>query len=331
MRDNKALLPIIIMTISLWSVSPVYAQIKPITTHYNYLKETYNPAFYGVEKQYKFATNYRAQWVKLNGAPQTFNILSSFHLPRVNSGVGLNVTYDRIGAFSTTTLQVGYNYLLSIKKKLIIGIGAQAGFEFTNLDGIKLITPDGNYNSGIEHNDDVLNQSIIKTFRPLMNVGISLNSKYLNVGIAYLNAINNNLKLDGQNANLSTKLGGVLQTNINSKIKLPKDLYLIPALNLQTDFVNLQTDIQLLVGYQYFGEIGLNVRGFNKQSFESVSPIIKLTPIKNVGFGIIYSYDINLNSLSVANRNTHEVTLFYQMPSKNTTKLPKYTNNPRFL
>lgn len=307
------------------------AQIKPISTHFNYLKEWYNPAYYGIDKQYKFAANYRTQWAKLDGSPQTINILSSFHLPKIKSGIGLNITHDKIAALSSTTIQAGYSYIVPIKNKLSIGIAAQIGFELTNLDGSKLITPEGNYNSGNNHNDDVLNQSLVKTFRPLMNVGISLNSKYLHVGIAYLNTINNNINFDGQIRQLTTKYGSVLQTNIGSEIKLPKDINLIPAFILNTDFVNIQTDFQLLVGYKYFGEIGINVRGHSKKSFESVSPIVKLTPIKNIGLGFIYSYDINLNALSAVNNNTHEITIFYNMKSKNITKKLKYINNPRFL
>lgn len=309
----------------------LFAQIKPISTHYNYLKEWHNPAFYGVDKQYKFAANYRTQWTKLSGAPQTINILSSFHFPKINSGVGINVSYDKVGALSITTLQTGYNYIIPIKNKLSIGIGAQVGFEFNNLDGSKLITPEGNYNSGINHNDDVLNQAIVKSFRPLMNFGISINSKYINAGIAYLNTINNRLKLDGQNTNLITKYGSVLQVNLNSNIKLPKDFVLIPAFIIQSDFVNVQTDAQLLLGYKYFGELGVNIRGHNKKSLESVSPIIKITPMKNIGLGFIYSYDVNLNGLSQVNKNTHEITIFYNMNSKNIFKQPKFINNPRFL
>ncbi|HNG27090.1 MAG TPA: type IX secretion system membrane protein PorP/SprF, partial [Chitinophagales bacterium] len=50
---------------------PVYAQIKPISSHFNFLNELYNPAFYGIDEQYKFALNYRNQWARLDGAPST--------------------------------------------------------------------------------------------------------------------------------------------------------------------------------------------------------------------------------------------------------------------
>jgi type IX secretion system PorP/SprF family membrane protein len=307
------------------------AQVKQISTHFNVLKEWYNPAFYGIEKQYKFVANYRTQWTKLDGVPQTINFLSSFALPKIKSGIGINITHDRIGAIQTTTLQAGYNYIIPIKDKLKIGIGAQAGFEFSNLDGSKLITPNGNYSSGINHNDDVINQATNKTFRPLLNVGISLNSKHINVGVAYLNAINNKLNFDGTVRSLSTQLGSVLQTSINSEIKLPKEFKLIPAIVINTDFVNVQTDVQILAGYKYFGALGVNVRGYNKKSIESVSPIIKITPIKNIGLGFIYSYDVNINALKIANSNTHEITIFYNMNSKNISKHLKFINNPRFL
>ena len=50
-----------------------------------------------------------------------------------------------------------------------------------------------------------------------------------------------------------------------------------------------------------------------------------------IGLGFIYSYDVNINALKIANSNTHEITIFYNMNSKNISKHLKFINNPRFL
>jgi type IX secretion system PorP/SprF family membrane protein len=307
------------------------AQLKPISTHFSYLNELYNPAFYGIEEKYKFAANYRSQWVKLDGTPQTINALASFHLPSINSGIGINISNDRVGALNTTLIQAGYNYIIPIKQKIKIGIGVQAGFELTNLDGSKLTTPNGNYNSGINHNDDILNNATVKAFRPLLNVGVSLKSKYINVGIAYLNAINNKIKLNGNTTDLNTKYGSVLQTNLHLDLKINQNVSLQPAIMVNTDFINVQTDVQMLATYKSYLSLGANVRGYNKFSIESVSPIVKVNPIKKIDLGFIYSYDVNINTLKNVNKNTHEITIFYNMNSKNISKQPKFINNPRFL
>jgi type IX secretion system PorP/SprF family membrane protein len=308
------------------------AQIKPVSTHFNYLNELYNPAFYGIDEQYKFALNYRNQWAKLEGAPQTFNFLSSFYLPKINSGIGLNISNDRIGALRNTTLQLGYNYIINIKQKLKIGIGAQAGFEFSNLDASKLITPDGNYNGTINNNDDILANQRVKTFRPLLNIGVSFNTKYIDAGIAYLNAIDNPSKFDGNIKNLETTYRSVLQTNFRSDVKTGENFSLQPALIINTDFINIQTDRQLIATYKSMVGFGTNIRGYNKNAFESVSIIGKVNPFKNKMIGCIYSYDFVFKQLGSVNKGTHEITLYYNMKHKNITiRQPKFINNPRFL
>lgn len=311
---------------------PANAQIKPISTQFNYLNELYNPAFYGIDHQYKFALNYRNQWARLNGAPGSVNFLSSFYLPRIKSGVGMSITNDNIGAFKNTNLQIGYNYILDIKQKVKIGIAAQAGFEFSNLDGSKLITPTGDYSGGINHNDDILSADKVKSFRPFLNIGVSLNTKYIDLGVSYLNTINNKATFDGVLEDLKPTYKSVLQTNLKSNIKTGRNFSLEPALMINTDFINVQTDIQLMLNYKNFIGLGTNIRGYNKNTFESVSTIIKISPMKNKMLGCIYSYDFTFNRLGEVNKGSHEITLYYNMKSVGVkVKKPKFINNPRFL
>ena len=84
-----------------------------------------------------------------------------------------------------------------------------------------------------------------------------------------------------------------------------------------------------MAGYKEYVYLGLNVRGYNKKAFESLSPVINIIPVKNLN--IIYSYDVNLNKLAKINNGTHEVTLNYILPNSKMYKSPKIINNPRFL
>ncbi|MEZ4878849.1 MAG: type IX secretion system membrane protein PorP/SprF [Chitinophagales bacterium] len=69
--------------------------------------------------------------------------------------------------------------------------------------------------------------------------------------------------------------------------------------------------------------------GYNKNSFESLSPIIMIAPVKNLQ--LTYSYDFNLNGLKQVNDGSHEISLSYFLESKNLFKQPKMINHPRFL
>jgi hypothetical protein len=39
-----------------------------------------------------------------------------------------------------------------------------------------------------------------------------------------------------------------------------------------------------MAGYKEFVFLGLNVRGYNKKSFESLSPIVSVIPVKNLNY-----------------------------------------------
>ena len=113
------------------------------------------------------------------------------------------------------------------------------------------------------------------------------------------------------------------------KVKIGDDFSVRPSLVLNTDFKEFQTDFSFMAGYKDYVSLGFNVRGYNKKSFESLSPIISVGPLKNIC--IIYSYDVSLNKLNTVNKGSHEITLNYFLPNKKLYKTPKIINNPRFL
>ena len=272
--------------------SKSFAQIQPITSHYMYNPQIANPAFYGSKDGINLAANFRHQWAKLEGQPQTINIFADAALPQIYGAVGLAITNDRLGAFNNTSLNVGYAFIQDIKKKFKISIGINVGATFSKLDGTKLITPQGNTG---DLNDDALSNQLQKSIRPNMAVGIAFIHKYMEAGVVHTNLININDKFKGDITTLKPKYGGVLQ----------------------------------MAGYKDFIFLGLNVRGYNKKSFESLSPIVSVNPVKNLK--LVYSYDVSLNKLNQVNKGSHEITLNYLLPNNKLYKKPKSVNNPRFL
>ena len=304
----------------------VYSQIQPNSSHYMYQPQLTNPAFYGSKNGLNLGVNYRHQWAKLDGQPRTINIFADAEIPAAHGGIGFNITNDQLGAFNNTWLNVGYAFIQPIKDKFKIAIGINAGVNISQLDGSKLVTPQGT--SG-DLNDDFLSNQKQKSFKPNFSIGIALLHKFIEVGINYSNLINAKDKFKGDLNTLKPTYGGVFQTYITSKVSVGKDFKLKPSVQFSTDFKEFQTDFSMLAGYKEYVYLGLNVRGYNKKAFESLSPVINIIPVKNLN--IIYSYDINLNKLAKVNKGTHEVTLNYILPNSKMYKSPKIINNPRFL
>lgn len=303
-----------------------YAQIQPATSHYMFNPQITNPAFYGNKDGIRFGANYRHQWAKLNGQPRTVNIFADANLTQAHGGIGVNITNDMLGAFSNTTFNVGYAFIQNINKKFKIAVGVNAGATFSKLDGTKLITPQG---TGSDLNDDALSNQIQKSTRPNLSVGVAFNHKFIEAGIVYTNLINAKDKFKGDTKDLKPKYGSVLQVYASSKIIIKDDFSVRPSLLLSTDFKEFQTDFSFMAGYKDYVALGLNVRGYNKKSFESLSPVISIGPVKNIC--IIYSYDVSLSKLNSVNKGSHEITLNYFLPNSKLYKNPKIINNPRFL
>ncbi|MFN8237368.1 MAG: type IX secretion system membrane protein PorP/SprF [Chitinophagales bacterium] len=326
MPVHSAIRKCLLVSCFLWGIHTSHAQIQSGTSHYMFNPQMTNPAFYGSRDGINFTANYRHQWAKLEGQPKTINIAVDARLPQAHGGIGLVVSNDMLGAFTNTSFRVGYAFIQPVRDKITIGIALSAGATFSKLDGTKLITPQGN---GTGLNDDLLSNQVQRSIRPDLTVGISLVSKYLEAGISYSNLINAKDKFKGEVGTLRPKYGGVFQVYAGSKIKVGKDFSVKPSVSLITDFIEFQTDISFLAGYKEYAMLGINVRGYNKKSFESLSPVLSVSPVKNLN--VIYSYDVSLNKLNKVNSGSHEITLNYLLPNKKLYKSPKMINNPRFL
>lgn len=285
-----------------------------------------NPSFYGARKGVNLGVNYRHQWAKLEGQPLTITVFGDANLPQLHGGVGFGVSYEQLGAFTTTGFNLGYAYTQEFRKQVRLSIGCNAGALFSTLDGSKLVTPQG---VGANLNDASLSNQQQKSIRPLLSVGISCSSKYLEAGLVYTNVINAKDKFEGSQMTLKPQYGGTLQVFIGSKVKLGSDFSIKPGFALTTDFKEFQTDISVLAGYKEYVMLGFNARGYNKRSFESLSPILRVCPVQNLA--IIYGYDVSLGKLSNVNKGSHEITLNYVLPNNRIFKSPRIINNPRFL
>lgn len=309
-----------------FSTYSTYAQIQSITSHYMFSPQLTNPAFYGSKDGVNFGANYRHQWAKLDGQPRTVNVFADANLTQAHGGIGLNVSNDMLGAYTNTTLNVGYAFIQQLNKKVKLSVGVNAGATFSKLDGTKLITPQGN---GTDLKDDMLSNQVQKSIRPNLSVGIAIAHRYIEAGVVYTNVINAKDKFNGEVSSLKPMYGGVLQVYAGSKIKIRDNFSLRPSFVINTDFKEIQTDFSFLAGYKDFVSLGLNVRGYNKNAFESLSPIVSIGPVKNIC--IVYSYDVSLNKLNSVNKGSHEITLNYLLPNSKLYRKPKIINNPRFL
>jgi len=147
-------------------------------TQYMYNTLSVNPAYAGSRGHLSIAGLYRAQWVGLDGAPetQTFNL----HAPVGYKGLGLGVSFvnDIIGPSSETYFDLDLSYTLRTGNDARLSFGLKASANLLNVDFTKL-------NSDPSQGDDPdLQQNIDNRFSPNIGAGVYYHTQNFYAGLS---------------------------------------------------------------------------------------------------------------------------------------------------
>ena len=147
-------------------------------TQYMYNTISVNPAYAGSRGHMSIAALYRAQWVGLDGAPETQTL--NLHTPMGYRGVGLGVSFvnDVIGPTSETYFDIDFSYTIQtgIEGKLSFGLKGSAhllDIQFSEL----------NQDAG-QGPDPTLQQNIDNRFSPNFGAGIYYHDERFYAGLS---------------------------------------------------------------------------------------------------------------------------------------------------
>lgn len=155
-----------------------FAQQDAQYTQYMYNTVSINPAYAGSRGHMSLAGLYRAQWVGLDGAPetQTFNI----HTPIGYKGLGLGLSFvnDVIGPTSETfvDLDISYTIELDFDKKLSFGLKPSINLLDIQFSELNQDTGQGT--------DPTLQQNIDNRFTPNVGAGVYYHTDKFYAGLS---------------------------------------------------------------------------------------------------------------------------------------------------
>ncbi|HMQ47536.1 MAG TPA: type IX secretion system membrane protein PorP/SprF [Saprospiraceae bacterium] len=291
-------------------------------------KMNWNPAYAGMDQDLSITGIYRTQWQGLEGNPITQNV--NVHLPvyAFNSGFGLNLENDQLGAEKATSFALAYNYQLPVGKKSLLALGLSAGIFQYSLDGSKLRTPQGFYSDAtvIFHDDDLLPVSLLSASTPTFGAGVYFYNEKFESGFGVRHLTAPSVSSD----NLSIALDRTFFFNLNGHFDLSRSFTFHPALLLRSNLKQMQTDVAALFKYNDNILGGASLRGYNSNSLDAVGIIfgVKLSEQVNV----LYAYDITLSGLRQVSNGSHEIMLNYRIKTNfGQARLPKIIYNPRTL
>jgi len=291
-------------------------------TQYIFNSMSVNPAYTGYKEEWFGQLGLRSQWVGIEGAPETGTVsIDGVTEPYAKRhGVGLQVTADRLGPQSATSVYANYAFRLRLNdedtQRLSFGVGA--GVTQYSLDGTRL-----NPNDQV---DGVIPPGRISNFIPDVRFGVYYYNPYWYAGVSVMDLLsgdqsNNVFRWDNTTTdNIRRRrhmyfIGGAL-VNFHSGVKLR------PSVLVKEDFRGpTSVDVNALfifgdrfwigggwrTGVTVFKRDYARFTGDKLSSLNSVSAIAQLyvTPKFRVG----YSYDYILSRLGSVQNGSHEVTL----------------------
>lgn len=304
-----------------------WAQNEPQFTQFMFQRMLLNPAVAGSEKGFGVSGIARFQYTGLSNRISTTQGLSGYSsVEALRGGVGVVLVNDIIGLQRTTTLNFSYSYQKRFRS-FTLGVAASIGFVNSNLDGANIVTPDGDYNSSIDHRDLNLPISNSAAFSPDFGVGVYLaNEKFF--ASASVSHLYTSLKIKGVSNSIIFNYDRTLQLSGGYNFRLGNKVSVQPSALLKTNFRHLQTDLAVLFTFVNTVYTGFTFRGYNAKSIDAL-PLFIGVNIK--GVKVMYSYDINVSYLRVFNGGTHEVGVSYFVPYKTRDVNGFYYHNSRFL
>jgi len=280
-----------------------------------------NPAYAGYKEDLYLQSFIRSQWVGVKGAPKSFSVAADAAVHDGNVGLGMIISSDQLGAQSNLSAYANYAYRLRIgydeQARLSFGIGA--GFVQLGLDGSKL--------SGIDQDDQSINNSSQMRILPDARFGVYFANSDFFAGFSATNVLARYAARQKTSALLVPVpqphfylTGGVFVPLGNGLVMKPtfllKDDSKGPtSLDLNTFFL---LNEKVWLGAFYRTSVSLYEKNnlqnnLNKKSAFGAMFELFVTPAFRVG----YSADFALNAIRGYDFGSHEISVGVYIFNKN--------------
>ncbi len=270
------------------TVCVAYAQYDYQFSHQKFNRLLFNPAATGQSNFINASLLHRSQWVGFDNAPRTQDFTIHKFLNRLNFGLGLSLTNDRLGEEMSQNLKLSYAYHIWLSDNMILSFGLAGGALIKTLDQSSLVFSD--------MNEPAASFSKETHTKPDFDFGIELTTPHLILGASATH----------------------LFTGLNKA-----DLYTVPrhyhAYIYNTFDITNTLQIKPSVSYSTFNRINMievNAMAIYNQlvwlgalhRIDDVVAVYAGVEFMN-RFRIGYAYDIGTGVHSNHNRGTHEVML----------------------
>lgn len=288
----------------------VYTQHIPLYSQYIFNGLVLNPAFTGSRECLSLTLDYRAQWISIDGAPNTFSFSAHAPLKNEKMGVGLSVQNDKIGVTNMSSIFPSYSYRIKLNDEYSLRFGLNAAIDLYSNRWSEVAT--------ISENDPSFDNGNLNYYIPNIGSGLLLESKKMFVGFSIPKFLSHKF-LDVENRpkvyhsinnyNYNLYVGSYINVNRDFTIKSAVLLRYIKG----SDF---QLDLTAILNYQNIFEFGLGIR-----TQDAILGFVNVPINDQFKFGYVYDYTMsNLNGFSYG---SHELVLRYEFGYKIKAQSPR--------
>jgi type IX secretion system PorP/SprF family membrane protein len=266
-----------------------------------------NPGYTGQREALSITGLYRAQWVGLEGAPQSQTF--SIHSPLRNKkfGLGLSVVNDALGPVNETMIDANFSYTIRLNKaKTKLSFGAKAGLQMLNTD----------WSKGNVQNPDVVYDQNVSLLSPTVGTGLYLHNRKWYVGVSVPNVLQQFHYSDAiasraqERINYYLIAGYVFDIGTKHKFKPAALVKAVSGAPIVVDVsANFLLNDQFALGVAWRWDDAVSaLLGYQFKS----------------GFYLGYSYDFTTTQLTKYNSGSHEVLLRYELRKAKRLLSPRF-------
>jgi type IX secretion system PorP/SprF family membrane protein len=274
-----------------------------MTTHW-YNRANYNPASIAKVNYAYFFSNYRQQWIGVDGAPAVFNIQASEYIHKYRSAVGFSMVADKLGVTRAYNPMLTYAYRLAKSKSWSVSMGLSAGVFSRILDGTKFEAETGT--------DQYITYERESTISPDFNAGIEFQSAHFIVGLSstHLSAI---ARSNTGFMNTNHRYGYVIYKNTNLKsINYNLGTQVVNRHNLTILEMNANIRFKKSTGLMDGAKEIFDI-GFSYRTSRQMALLAGINILPNARISYVYEQSF---SSGYFRNNTHEVAIEWRFLNK---------------
>lgn len=280
-----------------------------------------NAAYGGFTRKTSLFANVRSQWVDHAGAPRYRYIGVHSPVYTWQGAIGLDLESSSYGGWSRSTMRASYNFVKPTSFGLL-SLGGRVGLVRHQFDEDSFVTPEGEYMDGVIVHNDPLIAGLVPLLGPTYDISLFFQYPLFQVGLS----LHDFATASKDESSTHRRLSFLLR----QKSSLSQSVDLLTFMSVRTNFIDLQTDFNMVlrVNGNVFGGVG--VRGYSSSSLDAV--LLTFGHQINDRFSIMYGYDAGLSKLRQTNQGTHELMLRVDFDKLFGTGLPPAViHNPRYL